>query len=71
MNQKITTIDTIKRFTDQCFDRESRKAACIIKGILDAGSPRMSDQAFRKSLSKKEMKWRGNQTPTTRRFRDS
>jgi hypothetical protein len=36
---------TIKRFTDQCFDRESEQAARIIKGVLDAGSPRISDIA--------------------------
>jgi len=36
---------TKKRFTDQCFDRESEQAARIIKGVLDAGSPRISDIA--------------------------
>jgi len=35
----------IKRFTDQCFDRESELAARIIKGVLDAQSPRISDIA--------------------------
>jgi len=43
MNRDNITIDNIKRFTDQCFDRDSEKAAGIIKGILDARSPRMSD----------------------------
>jgi len=43
MNIEVTTIDNIKGFTDQCFDRESEKAAEIIKGILDAHSPRISD----------------------------
>jgi len=43
MNIEVATIDNIKRFTDQCFDRESQKAAEIIKGILDAHSPRISD----------------------------
>ena len=37
------SIDNIKEFTDQCFDRESEKAAGIIKGILDSRSPRISD----------------------------
>ena len=58
MSKGITSRRTIKRFTDQCFDRESEQAACVIKGVLDAGSPRISDisnQAFRKSLSKREM----------------
>ena len=57
MNRDNATIDNIKQFTDQCFDRDSEKAASIIKGILDARSSRISDisnQAFRKSLSKKE-----------------
>ena len=36
---------TIKRFTDQCFDMESELAARIIKGVLDARSPRISDIA--------------------------
>jgi hypothetical protein len=43
MNKRIITKDNIKRFTDQCFDRESEKASRIIKGILDAKSPRLSD----------------------------
>ena len=43
MNKDNATIDNIKQFTDQCFDRESEKAAGIIKGILDARSPRISD----------------------------
>lgn len=43
MNNQSVSIDNIKQFTDQCFDRDSGKAARIIKGILDSGSPRMSD----------------------------
>lgn len=43
MNKENATKDNIKQFTDQCFDRESEKAAGIIKGILDARSPRISD----------------------------
>jgi len=42
MNIEVTTIDNIKGFTDQCFDRESEKAAEIIKGILDAHSHSVS-----------------------------
>ena len=45
MSKRITTKRNIKRFTDQCFDRESEKAARIIKGILDARSSRISDIA--------------------------
>jgi len=43
MNEQIIIIDNIKPFTDQCFDRENDKAAHIVKGILDAKSPRISD----------------------------
>ena len=43
MNNQSVSIDNIKRFTDQCFDRDTEKAAVIIKGILDARSPRISD----------------------------
>ena len=43
MSKRITSKGTIKRFTDQCFDRESEKAASIIQGVLDARSPRLSD----------------------------
>jgi len=43
MNKENATKDNIKQFTDQCFDRESGKAAGIIKGVLDARSPRISD----------------------------
>lgn len=43
MNRDNISIDNIKGFTDQCFDRETEKAAIIIKVILDSGSPRMSD----------------------------
>ena len=39
----IITIDNIKPFTDQCFDRGNDKASRIVKGILDAKSPRISD----------------------------
>ncbi len=40
---KIITKDNIKQFTDQCFDKDTDKAAEIVKGILDARSPRLSD----------------------------
>jgi hypothetical protein len=43
MNEHVTTIDNIKKFTDQCFDRDNDIATRIIKGILDARSPRISD----------------------------
>jgi hypothetical protein len=43
MSKNVPSIDNIKRFTDQCFDRESEKAAEIIRGILEAQSPRLSD----------------------------
>ena len=43
MNEQITNIDNIKRFTDQCLDKENDKAAHIVKGILDSKSPRISD----------------------------
>ena len=43
MNEDVTTIDNIKKFTDQCFDRDNDKSARIVKGILDARSPRISD----------------------------
>ena len=43
MNEHITTIDNIKKLTDQCFDRDNDIATRIIKGILDARSPRISD----------------------------
>ena len=43
MNKDNATVDNIKQFTDQCFDRDTDKAASIIKGILDARSPRISD----------------------------
>ena len=43
MSKGITAKRKIKRFTDQCFDRESEKGASIIKGILEARSPRLSD----------------------------
>jgi len=43
MNEQVTDINNIKRFTDQCFDKDNDKAASIVKGILDAQSPRISD----------------------------
>ncbi len=43
MNMKYVKQSNIKRITDQCFDRDSEKASGIIKGILDAGSSRISD----------------------------
>ena len=43
MSKQIISKRNIKRFTDQCFDREEEQAARIIKGVLDARSPRMSD----------------------------
>ncbi len=43
MNNHVVTLYNIKRFTDQCFDRDNDKVASIVKGILDAKSPRISD----------------------------
>ena len=43
MSKRTISKRNIKRFTDQCFDRESDQAARIIKGVLDARSPRISD----------------------------
>lgn len=43
MSKNVPDKDAIKQFTEQCFDRESDKVAGIIKGILEARSPRMSD----------------------------
>jgi len=43
MNMNVITLYNIKKFTDQCFDRDNDKVAPIIKGILDAHSPRISD----------------------------
>jgi hypothetical protein len=43
MNEQIMDIDNIKQFTDQCFDKDNDKAARIVKGILGAKSPRISD----------------------------
>jgi len=43
MNDHVITLYNIKRFTDQCFDKDNDKVAPIIKGILDARSPRISD----------------------------
>jgi hypothetical protein len=45
MSKQIVSKRNIKRFTDQCFDRESELAARIIKGVLDVQSPRISDIA--------------------------
>lgn len=45
MNKENITIDNIKQLTDQCFDTDTEIAASIIKGILDARSPRISDIA--------------------------
>lgn len=41
--KNIITLYNIKQFTDQCFERDNDKAARIVKGILDARSPRISD----------------------------
>jgi len=43
MNEQIINIDNIRQFTDQCFDKENDRVAKIVKGILDAKSPRISD----------------------------
>ncbi|HGJ64765.1 TPA: hypothetical protein ENS27_05165 [bacterium] len=48
MNEQIINIDNIKQFTDQCFDKDNDKAAKIVKGILDAKSPRISDISNKK-----------------------
>jgi len=63
MNEHITTIDNIKKFTDQCFDRDNDIATRIIKGILDARSPRISDISNNmnaKSKSKVKSKVKSN-----------
>ena len=60
MNVKVATINNIKGFTGQCFDgydKESQKAAEIVKGILDSHSPRISDIST---------PWKVTQMPTTR-----
>jgi hypothetical protein len=41
MNEDVTIINNIKKFTDQCFDRDNDKSARIVKGILDVS--RISD----------------------------
>ncbi|MGQ9610354.1 MAG: hypothetical protein ACUVWN_13725 [bacterium] len=43
MNKNVITLYNIKKFTGQCFDKDNDKVAGIIKGILDAKSPRISD----------------------------
>jgi len=43
--KNITTLYNIKRFTDQCFDRDNDKVAPIIKGILDARSPKIINES--------------------------
>ncbi|MGQ9609175.1 MAG: hypothetical protein ACUVWN_07730 [bacterium] len=43
MNKNVITLYNIKKFTDQCFDKDNDKVVGIIKGILDAKSPRISD----------------------------
>jgi hypothetical protein len=45
MSKRRISKRNIKRYTDQCFDRDSDLAARIIKGVLDAQSPRISDIA--------------------------
>jgi hypothetical protein len=40
MGKNVPSIDSIKRFTDQCFDTDTEKAAEIIMGILKGQSPR-------------------------------
>lgn len=45
MTQSVLSAEDIERFTKEIFDRdeEAEKAAVILKGILDAQSPRISD----------------------------
>ncbi|MCL0049024.1 hypothetical protein M1N13_01845 [Dehalococcoidia bacterium] len=45
MNKQIIKVSDMQRFVAECFDRpeESEKATRILKGILDARSPRISD----------------------------
>ncbi|MCL0070211.1 transposase [Dehalococcoidia bacterium] len=45
MNKQIIKVSDMQRFAAECFDRpeESEKATRILKGILDARSPRISD----------------------------
>ena len=43
MNKQIIKVSDMQRFAAECFDRpeESEKATRILKGILDARSPRI------------------------------
>ena len=34
MNEQTITIDNIKIFTDQCFDRDNDKATCFLNLII-------------------------------------
>jgi len=45
MNRQVIKLSDMQRFTSECFDeeKEGKKAARILKGILDARSPRISD----------------------------
>ena len=45
MNRQVIKLSDMQRFTSECFDeeKEGQKAARILKGILDARSPRISD----------------------------
>ena len=43
MKKRFISKSSIKRFTDQCFDRENEDATRIIKGVLDAESPMITD----------------------------
>jgi hypothetical protein len=45
VNKQIIKLSDMRRFATECFDEagESKKAARILKGIMDARSPRISD----------------------------
>ena len=67
MNEQIITIDNIKKFTDQCFDRDNDKAARIVKGILDAKSPRISD--ISNEMEGNPLRWKAILPLITRLFK--
>ncbi|MGQ9609466.1 MAG: hypothetical protein ACUVWN_09195 [bacterium] len=43
MNKNVIKLYNIKKFTGRCLDKDNDKVAGIIKGILDAKSPRTSN----------------------------
>jgi hypothetical protein len=67
MNEQVTDINNIKRFTDQCFDKDNDKAASIVKGILDAQSPRISD--ISNEMEGNPLRWKAILPLITRLFK--